>query len=172
MKWTAAIIGHAVAKHFFRCEHLALVPTCGWTGNECDLLVVTKNFRIIDVEIKISRADFRADANKHKWYQKPWPEVPGRERRRWPRKVWKHYFVMPEEIWRDEMIAELPSDTCGVVLMRRQRNGFVKPILLRRAKPCRDAERLSPEQVLDIARAATLRLWDALVKVEALKSNG
>jgi hypothetical protein len=96
----------------FQRQALILVPECNWTGHECDLLVVHKSMRIIDVEIKISRADFKRDAAKDKW----WHRIPVEEARArgldwwthrehddWPRKVWKHYFAMPREIWKPEL---------------------------------------------------------------------
>ena len=89
-----------------------LVDNCNWTGNECDVLGVTTDLRIIDVEVKISRADLKADARKDKWWRSlTWDEATAkgydtsnwnpwahREPRDWPRKVWKHYYALPAAI--------------------------------------------------------------------------
>ena len=61
MSWTERSIGGLVVRQLFQRRVLA-VPNCCWTGSECDLLVIAPCLRIIDVEIKISRADLRADA--------------------------------------------------------------------------------------------------------------
>lgn len=56
MTWNANLIAGALARQFFQRKHLVVVPQCNWTGHECDLLVVTTDLRVIDVEIKVSRA--------------------------------------------------------------------------------------------------------------------
>lgn len=172
MKWSEKNIAAALARQVFERKHLVLVPNCSWTGYECDLLVVTRDLRIIDVEVKISRADFKADAKKDKWWehQNYWtrgaelPRIP----RQWPRKVWKHYYAMPAEIWKPELAEFLPSKNSGVILLAESdtmRSG-VRAFVHRRALPCRDADRISPGDAVDIARLASLRMWDAFDKLE------
>lgn len=174
MKWSEKNIAAALARQVFERKHLVLVPNCNWTGDECDLLVVTRDLRIIDVEVKISRADFKADAKKEKWWE-PWHgsfSVPHdkriREPRPWPRKVWKHYYAMPKAIWKPELVEFLPSKSSGVILLSESetmRSG-VRAVIERRATPCRDAERIGPADAVDIARLASLRMWDAFDKLE------
>ena len=176
--WNEARICHALVRQVFLAKCLVLVPNCSWTGGECDLLAVTQDLRVIDVEIKISRADLRADAGKGKWYHQwdYWRDgcMPndGQEHRRrleWPQRVWKHYYAMPASIWRPELADTLPSPASGVILLKAVRHfedsvPVVVAKVERRAKPNPQADRLQPEQVADIARLATLRLWDALAK--------
>jgi len=151
----------------FQRQALILVPECNWTGHECDLLIVHKTMRVIDVEIKISRADFKRDAAKDKWWHRIsvdearargldwWTH---REHVDWPRKVWKHYFAMPREIWKPELAEFLPSPMSGVILMDAR-----GPHVERMAKPDKAAEPISAKAAIDIARLANLRMWDALV---------
>jgi hypothetical protein len=68
--WSERLIARAIALQTFKRRYLMAVPNCNWTGHECDLLVVTDNLRIIDVEVKISRADLKADAKKEKWWHR------------------------------------------------------------------------------------------------------
>jgi hypothetical protein len=197
MTWSENSIAGALARQTFNRKYLVVVPNCNWTGHECDLLVVTENLRIIDVEIKISRADLKADAKKEKWWHRErlgyWPTVSElrhnprqnelrleREYRRarykstlkdWPRKVWKHYYALPKEIWRPELLAALPSAQSGVLLL--DRNGYPRPVgqamrvdCVRRAAPNRDAAPISPAAAVDIARLASLRMWDAYERLE------
>ncbi|MNU33614.1 hypothetical protein D3C71_221770 [compost metagenome] len=173
-KWTEATVGRAVVKSYFKGAVLA-VPCCGWTGHEADMLVVTKDLRLIDAEVKISRADLRADAKKDKWWEhRPWSrraelagESSGRDARQWPPKVWKHYYVMPDAVWCEDLAACIPPAS-GVLLLRGcgpdQHGGITE---LRRAQPNRDAERLKASDAVDIARLAGLRMWDALVRLDA-----
>lgn len=161
----------------FRRGCLIIVPECYWAGHEADLLVVTEDRRLIDVEIKISRADLRADLDKDKWWQRgiPW-SVPWRERddfhtvlpepRRWPPKIWKHYYCMPRAIWTPEL-AEAMRSTSGVLLISGEpQQPFVEQE--RKATPNRKAEKISPEDCLDIARLAGLRMWEAKQTIENL----
>jgi hypothetical protein len=176
VKWSENTIARALARQTFERKHLVLVPRCNWTGHECDLLVVARDLRIIDVEIKISRADLKADAKKEKWFH-AWdfkvdgPYLPAAERvlrpRQWPRKVWKHYYCMPREIWNEALFEFLPSPASGVLLLSEQRHGGQLVVHCeRRATPCRDADRISAEDAIDIARLASLRMWDSFERAE------
>ncbi|RSE88609.1 hypothetical protein [Achromobacter denitrificans] len=197
MTWSETSIARALVRQAFNRKYLVVVPNCNWTGHECDLLVVTENLRIIDVEIKISRADLKADAKKEKWWRREhigfWPSVTAlrhstwsndlrvesiarRARYRstpkdWPTKVWKHYYALPKEIWHPELLAALPSSQSGVLLL--DRDGYPRPVgqsmrvdCVRRATPNRDAAPISPAAAVDIARLASLRMWDAYARLE------
>lgn len=190
MKWTEQNIARAIALQTLARKCVVLVDNCNWTGYECDVLAVTTDLRIIDVEVKISRADLKADAKKDKWWHRVFagyaPErhehfPDGRMKAIYreslwdstalahPRKVWKHYYAMPADIWKPELLDCLPSKASGVLLLREQRNS-VTPIAVhceRRATPNKDATRLKPEQVMDIARLANLRMWEAYKREEA-----
>lgn len=99
MKWSERQIASFLARVTFSHKHLVIVPNCSWPGAECDLLVVTPNLRIIDVEVKISRADLKADKAKDKWFHGWDWRIDGhdyapekRRTREFPRRVWKHYY--------------------------------------------------------------------------------
>jgi hypothetical protein len=91
MKWSAREIGRAIYEIAFTGKHLVMVPNCYYPGSECDLLVVRPDLRLMEVEVKISRGDLKADAGKDKWFEIPssWhgehPKVP----RTHPRKIWE-----------------------------------------------------------------------------------
>ena len=197
MTWSENAIARALARQTFNRKCLVVVPNCTWTGHECDLLVVAENLCIIDVEIKISRADLKADAKKEKWWHREhighWPSVTELQHsawsndlrveriyrrarykstpKDWPRKVWKHYYALPKEIWHPDLFAALPSAQSGVLLL--DRDGYPRPVgdamrveCVRRATPNRDAASISPAAAVDIARLASLRMWDAYARVE------
>jgi hypothetical protein len=179
MKWSERQIAAHLAKVTFAHKCLLLVPNCSWPGAECDLLAVTENLRIIDVEIKISRADLRADAAKDKWFHHwdwkidgPYPrngEPLNRRKREFPRRVWKHYYCLPKEIWKPELMQEI-QPVSGVLLINesQQYPGTLYIKVERMAKPNRDAEKIDAEDAIDIARLASLRMWDAYKTVEDL----
>jgi hypothetical protein len=184
MTWNEHSIARAIALQTLARKCVVLVDNCNWTGHECDVLAVTNDLRIIDVEVKISRADLKADAKKDKWWHRTFlgyaerkeifneagrlirieqPSLWDSKPLQHPRKVWKHYYALPQEIWRPELLECLPSKASGVLLLREQRNSHT-PLAVhveRRATPAKDAYQLKPEQVMDIARLANLRMWEA-----------
>jgi len=170
MPWSEASLTKALVRQFFQNSVLA-VPCCGWTGHEADLLVVSKDCRLIDVEMKISRSDFKADAKKDKWWrERPWsrsrrPSEPSP--REWPPKIWKHYYLIPTEVWTPELAAFVPA--ASGILLASGSPGRASIASWRRSKPNRDAEKLLPHEVIDIARLAGLRLWDALERIDRLQ---
>lgn len=189
MTWSERAIASALARHTFKRKYLVVVPNCNWTGHECDLLAVTENLRIIDVEIKISRADLKADAKKEKWWNRRisgWEEhrdehgrfrinrpVYDNTRMVHPPRVWKHYFALPAEIWDDSLLECLPSPASGVILL--EDGGWPKPpivaTVVRRATPNKQADTLKPAQAVDIARLASLRMWDAYDAADRCRSD-
>lgn len=181
--WNEGLIARAIARQTLASKCVVLVDNCNWTGYECDVLGVTTDLRIIDVEVKISRADLKADAKKDKWWHRQFAGYGAEEPTRygscrpakwdstaleWPRKVWKHYYALPAEIWKPELLECLPSKASGVLLLHRLGTPHpgITVTCARRATPNRDAHRLKPEQVMDIARLANLRMWDAYAKRE------
>lgn len=169
MLWTEQTIARAIALQTLARKCLVLVDNCSWPGSECDVLGVTMDLRLIDVEVKISRSDLKADAKKEKWWQRlSHAEAQRRGVDFWehrdpvthPRKVWKHYYALPRAIWKPELLDCLPSTASGVLLLD-DRGGKLQVWCERRAVPAKDAYRLTPAEVLDIARLQNLRMWDA-----------
>lgn len=172
-KWNEGTITAALARNTFD-GHLCCLPNTTWTGAEVDLLVVHRSLRVIDCEVKISRADLKADIHKDKWWRHPgWPErayaksigaeQPPSLRLEWPDKVWKHYYAMPEEIWRDDLLGAIPQMS-GVLLVKRVPQGPNYPHIYRvrcarPAKPNRDARPLTAAHLMHLARLTSIRLW-------------
>lgn len=165
MKWSEGLIGRALARGLFKNKMVLMIRNCYWTGFETDLLGVTQDLRIVDVEIKISRSDLKADKNKDKWFHRSYWNSPVRTPVQWPRHVWKHYYCLPFDVWTDELFAHIPP-TSGVLLLTAKSNGNPDITVWRRAKPNKDAKRLAPEDVINIARLANIRMWDALAKAD------
>lgn len=192
MKWSERTIAAALAQQTFNRKYLVVVPNCLWTGYEADILAVTENLRLIDVEIKISRADLRADSRKGKWWHSQYVGQPRRvdernaagrlvrsrsmyaqqfELRTWPRRVWKHYYALPAEIWTDDLLPSLGSAASGVLLLTEDAAGL-RITCRRPAKPCRDADKISPAAAVHIARLASLRMWEAYARLEQAECAG
>lgn len=165
MKWSEGRIASCLARSLFEFEHIVLVPNCTWPGSECDLLIVTRDQRVIDIEIKIDRADFKADKAKDKWKCFQYSG------NRYVKTVWKHYYAMPAEVWKEGFEEHLPRPECGVVLLyndERTPSG-IRAQIIRRAIPNRKASRISSEDIVSIARLANIRMWEALDKLRRRK---
>lgn len=164
-KLNESLIAAELAMNTFNKKYLMVVPNCYWTGNECDLLIVTENLRIIDIEIKTSKSDLFADLVKDKWFQNWDYKIDGprtgdyRERQRkreWPKKVWKHYYVMPSYIWDDKFLEKLPNKS-GIMLINEETMAIK---VIRKSSPNKDAKQIDAEDAIDIARLISLRMWN------------
>ena len=93
-----------------------------------------------------------------------------RRRREWPAKVWKHYYALPREIWTPELFDCLPSPHSGVLLLESVR-GQLRMTCERMAKPQRDAKQIDPADAVNIARLASLRMWDAIVDANTARAE-
>ena len=172
MNWSEEKIARVLSASIFENKYVMTIPNCNWTGYESDLFAVTEQLKIVDFEIKISRSDLKADAKKDKWWHRGY-DVGAQEyvekKLEHPRKVWKHYYVMPAEIWSDDLYEAIPANS-GVIVLKEghsvQYGKVCGASLLRRAKPNRDAYVLNKHQVMNIARLLQYRTWVALRKLD------
>jgi hypothetical protein len=186
MKWTEREIGQQVHNHVFRGRHLVCVPNCLWTGFEADLLVVRRDLRLVDVEIKVSRQDLRADAAKDKWFDFPdWQQTWGmtreqREAAKTPRthpvKIWKHYYAMPRAIFTPELEAAINPHSGILLVSDPPRDDYHHPdrprvYCHRHGKPSRDAQPISMDDLCHIAILQSHRMWDAWDEVDIAKRS-
>lgn len=169
MKWTAREIARSIAFQVFNHKHLIVCPNTYWPGNETDLLLVRTDLRLMDIEIKISRSDLKADAKKDKWFDcVPMTRLFNAEAirtpRTHPRRIWKHYYCLPESIWNDDLLSEI-QPASGIIIMRDHRD-HPGCYLKRQAKPAKDAERITTEELSDIARVQSRRMWESFDEVD------
>lgn len=177
MKWTAREVCRQLYIQAFHGRYLVVCPNTYWPGSETDLLVVRRDLRLMEVEIKVSRADLRVDARKEKWFDVHWNPKPGerwvhpslraRTVRSHPRRIWKHYYCMPESVWKDGLDEGI-APASGIILLRdhRDRPGA---ILERQAKAAKVADRITLEELTDIARVQSWKMWQAFAEVDRLR---
>jgi hypothetical protein len=166
MTWSEGKVARILARNTFR-DALCVLPNSMWTGDEIDLLVVPACLRVVDVEIKISRADLKADAKKERWWRRPPYQDVAPAPVVYPRHVWKHYFALPVDVWKHELL-EFVQPISGVLVVHDSRgrhglNGHMYGSVecVKRATPNRFAEQLDAAALREIARLASLRMWDA-----------
>lgn len=170
MKWTARELAKSLHLNVFRARYLVVCPNCHFTGHECDLLAVRADLRLVDVEIKISRQDLKADKHKEKWL-KPlewlrWGETRGpREPVPYPPKIWKHYYALPKAIWTDELLEEI-QPISGILLIKDWGD---RPYMTvkRQAKPNKEAKAIEPRDLCKIAKLTSDRMWSAYDEIDA-----
>jgi hypothetical protein len=82
---------------------------------------------------------------------------------------------MPSEVWKPELVDCLPSRACGVLLLTKRDRKNAPPVIsvecVKRSRPNKNAERLTPEQAVDVARLANLRMWEAFADVERIRDD-
>lgn len=170
-KWSEQMIARAVSIQILQRKCIVLLPNTTWNGAEADVLGVTMDMRLIDVEVKISRADLKREMGKDKWWIRhhTWGQAGPEQLLGFPPKVWKHYFALPAEIWKPQLEDILPSPNSGILLLDRSENtpSGVAIHCVRRATPNRDCSRLTPEDALDVARLANIRMWESYALLES-----
>jgi len=133
-----------------------IVPNVYWGMpgfHECDLLVVSKAGYLTEIEIKITRADLRADAKK--WH--------GHNSNR----IKRLFFALPEYL---ESAIDLVPERAGIILVRPNVPD-VDPIWTPRCREIRPAQRnkiaqkISDADRYKIARLGALRIWNLTRKL-------
>lgn len=165
-QYTETRIAAALARKTF-AGALVVVDNTYAMGSECDLLVVTRNLMAVDVEIKISVADLKRDRTKDKWiqqdhsYYRYGEQRPAPAPRHWPSGCHKHYYVLPEPIWRDDLIEHCQPQSGVITIALRDDGSLHSLVVKRRVTANTSAKPLTHAKVVDIARLASLRMWDA-----------
>jgi hypothetical protein len=169
-QYTETRIAAALARKTF-AGALVVVDNTYAIGSECDLLVITKNLMAIDVEIKISVADLKRDRAKDKWIDRHgWP-VSQETPRQWPRGCHKHYYALPASIWREDLLEHCQPKS-GVIVVTLGDDGGLRGLrCVRRVTANPDAKPVTNAKLVDIARLASLRMWDARTAREAIAAE-
>lgn len=138
-----------------------VIPNVSWAFIEweADLLIITKAGRINEVEIKVSVADFRADAKKDKWLK-------ASINQRFNEIINCFYYAMPLEIY-DKVKNEIPA-FAGVITYN-QRNKTAS--IIKKAKINRSAKYVSSDDKLKLARLLNFRYWNIVNKKQRIKNN-
>lgn len=132
-----------IIANYFGTRKNIIVPNVSWGFNihECDLLIIRKSGYLVEIEIKISRADLKKDLKKwHKHNDK---------------RVKQLYFAIPGYMEKD--IDLIPS-RAGIIIIRKNKFPYVD--ILRKPMTNVLAKKLDFKQQLSIARLGVLRFWN------------
>lgn len=152
-------IQKAIAQYCIDKGHSYVIPNCGVYGWEADLLSVTNGLFMHEYEIKISKADFRADKHKqwkHKTLQNPGitnyykqPDTPAH-----------FWYVCPEEL-AQTILPEIPK-YCGLISLvdYRDKSGACSYVMqvIKKAPRLHDLQ-ATDRQLSYISRGLMLRYW-------------
>jgi len=135
---------------YFNYRINLIVPniSCGMSLHECDLLVVSKAGYLTEVEIKITRADLRADAKKWHGHRS---DV-----------IKRLIFALPDYL---ENCIEFVPERAGIILVRQPNVPELYPYHprcseLRPARRNKAAGKISDADRYKIARLGALRIWN------------
>jgi hypothetical protein len=144
-KITTPEIEVRVARYFGYRECI-IVPNISWgiSLHECDLLIVRKSGYGIEVEIKISKSDLKADAKKrHHHYDRL-------------DRLSELYFAIPDYM---KDCIDLIPERAGILILNR--NDFGLQIrTLRKAIINKNRRKFTDIEMLKIAHLGTMRIWN------------
>lgn len=139
-KYSERQIAKLVAGFYLNGKHLLVINNLKWSGYECDLLAVSPSMRPIEFEIKTSRQDFFADAAKEKWKK--------------PLDIWKHYYIMPQSIYSDDLLERRACEKSGVLLI--DDDNRIKEVV--KAQKIANTH-ITAATLLNISRLLSVRHW-------------
>lgn len=143
-----------LAGHFNYRQNL-IVPNISWGMDihECDLLIVSKNGYATEVEIKISRADLKKDANKKHNHEDRF------------NRIRRLYFAIPESL---SNCVEFIPERAGIIVLSRGKNygeDYLFCKVLREAKINNTCRKFTEEERFNIARLGTMRIFGLKRKI-------
>ena len=136
-----------------------IVPNISWGFDgihEIDLFVLRKSGLAIEVEIKRSLSDLKADFNKTHHHKSD--------------RISKMYYAIPEELL-EKSISLIPND-CGIILCYKINNNqknIARARIYREAKLRKNSRKLTLEEQFKIARLGCLRILG--LKEKLIKLN-
>lgn len=157
MKWTEERVALAVAQSLFPWRRHIVVPNLSWgmgIGWEIDLGALSAANWLTEVEIKVSVADLRKDAEK---YRHAYEAQPGHQSI-----TRKKFIAMPLEMWwkKSNLSVEFPAipDGVGVITVEGGISGDNAKIVVA-AKPIPSARKLTDAERDQMLRLGYLRYW-------------
>lgn len=147
----------AIAR-LFNPRTCVIVPNISWGIHihECDVFVLRKSGYAIEVEIKQSKADLKADLKKgHHHNSKLIREL---------------YFAIPDEKY-DEWKEYIPEGA-GVILYRTNEYYTCHAYIRLQAKIRKDSRKLTDREQFNVARLGCMRIWTLKRNLNSKIRNG
>jgi len=142
---------------FCRRRYIA-VPNVSWGWGldyEADLIAVSPAGWCTEVEIKVSKADLKADAAKHKWSRGLGPMIS------------RFYYAVPDSLEEFALQNILPNHGLIIVRPDTHSTGFPRARVVRRADRIAAARKTNPDELNKLMHLGIMRFWDAMLKETA-----
>jgi len=133
----------AVSKLIGYRSHI-IVPNVSWgwgLNHEADLIVVDKNQKVTEVEIKVSISDLKRDFQKLNQHRS--------------KKIGRLVYAIPESIL-EKALPLIPKEH-GIIIVRKRFS--YQAIWYRRCRYRKDYAGISSPEIQDLMRLATMRIW-------------
>ena len=159
---TADYIKMCAACYFRFARQYPIVTLEYWHYQDCcvqqDVLALDSKRRPVEIEVKVTLSDFKADANKHIWSFR-------NRGLKWP---WKFYYAVPVDLI--ESVRPLFRDDCGLIAVRPGFENQVRPeravSVVVKAPAHKDYEVVSDAKYGRIIAGQSAALCTALRKME------
>jgi len=138
-----------------------IVPNISWGFDgihEIDLFVMRKSGLAIEVEIKRSISDLKADFKKSHNHESS--------------RITKMYYAVPKELLK-KSIPLIPKDAGIIICYRLNDNerNIARASIYREAKIRKDSKKLTSEEQFKIARLGCMRIFNLKNKIIKLQNN-
>jgi hypothetical protein len=145
---TTRELEYAVYQKFYKSTKGILVRSLAGmvVNHEADILLVSKNLYLTEIEIKISISDLRKEANKKHNHIDP--------------KIKRLYFLVPTTIL-GNAIKLIPKDY-GILEAYRTVRDTISIREVREPKVNKEAIKISQDELINIYRLQSLRYWETL----------
>lgn len=118
-----------------------MVPNISWgmyINHECDLLFISKSGYATEIEIKVSKADLKKDAQKWHKHSSSW--------------IRELYFAIPDRMNNEECINLIPEHA-GIIIVKNN-----KASVIRKAKP-KNVNPITHDQAYKLLYLTQFRYW-------------
>lgn len=118
-----------------------MVPNISWGLwiHECDLLIIRPSGHAIEVEIKRSKSDLKADFNKKHQHKS--------------KRIKQLYYAIPEEL--RVSCEELIPENAGLIIV----DSDLKAFIVKEAPMNKDCRKLTDNEIATVCRLGCMRIW-------------
>ena len=144
---------------YFNCRQNIIVPNISWGFfiHECDLLIIRKSGYVLEVEIKISKADLKKDRDKEHNHEDHYKRI---------KELW---FAIPDYL--QDSIDLIPKNAGIITVYYNEWAEKLYCKALREPVVNTKARNLLENEILKIARLGTMRIWNLKRKLIKNEQN-
>ncbi|WP_281700140.1 hypothetical protein [Cetobacterium somerae] len=153
---TTKELEYAINKHYFNSAKIIttkLTRNSGVVSHECDVVVVTNSYYLIEFELKISKSDLKKDFQKKHSHECD--------------NIKKTFYVIPEKL---EDCIELIPERFGIIIVNKKiqidksdkiplEKTYYPLRIIREAQTNKKAKKITNDNFIKICTLASMRYW-------------